>query len=154
MPDQPISFSCNKALLQKERIYAFLSKEAYWCKGLPREIFEVSLSNSICCGAYGPNGEQLAFARIITDRATFAYLSDVFVFPDHRGKGIAKQLMDFIMNLEEIATIRRFSLQTADAHSLYTKYGFTPLANPDRGMEHVVLNPYQAWQQEQETASP
>lgn len=151
MPDQSILFSCNKTLLQKERIYAFLSKEAYWCKDLPLEIFEVSLANSICCGAYGPNGEQIAFARIITDKATFAYLGDVFVFPEHRGKGISKQLMDFIMNLEEIATIRRFSLQTADAHSLYARYGFTPLANPDRSMERVILTPYTAHQQEETT---
>ncbi len=124
-------------------LYQFLSQEAYWSKGLPRDVFDRSIENSICFGAYRENGEQVAFARVITDKATFAYLGDVFVTPTHRGKGLSKQLMRVIDAHPDLQGLRRFMLATADAHDLYKQFGFTPLSTPDRMMERHNKAAYQ-----------
>ncbi len=124
-------------------LYRFLSQEAYWSKGLPRDVFDRSIENSICFGAYLENGEQVAFARVITDKATFAYLGDVFVTPTHRGKGLSKQLMRAINSHPDLQGLRRFMLATADAHDLYKQFSFTPLGAPDRMMERHNKTAYQ-----------
>ncbi|WP_172203355.1 GNAT family N-acetyltransferase [Niveibacterium sp. COAC-50] len=117
-----------------DAVYRFLSQEAYWSKGLPRAVFDRAVANSLCFGGF--LGEaQIAFGRMITDRATFAYLADVFVLPPHRGQGYSKQLMDAVVAHPDLQGLRRIVLVTGDAHGLYARYGFTALAAPDRYME-------------------
>ncbi|SFT62592.1 Acetyltransferase (GNAT) domain-containing protein [Pseudovibrio denitrificans] len=138
-----LEISTDKNKLQLNKIYQFLSEEAYWSKGLPRETFDKAIANSICFGAYLENGEQVAFARVVTDQATFAYLADVFVTPAQRGKGISKKLMKAIDAHPDLQGLRRFMLATADAHELYKQFGFTPLSTPDRMMERHNKTVYQ-----------
>jgi N-acetylglutamate synthase-like GNAT family acetyltransferase len=129
-----INYSTNKALLNIPLIHEYLSGESYWSKHIPRETVEKAIEHSICFGAYDENN-QIGFARVVTDHATFGYLADVFVLGDYRGRGISKNLMELIMDVTDQLNLRRFMLATLDAHSLYTKYGFTALKNPDRIME-------------------
>lgn len=117
-----------------DAVYGFLSEDAYWSKGLPRDVFERAIANSLCFGGFVGEA-QVAFGRVITDRATFAYLADVFVLPEHRGLGYSKQLMEAVVAHPDLQSLRRMVLVTGDAHGLYTRYGFTPLAVPDRYME-------------------
>ncbi|WP_109316895.1 GNAT family N-acetyltransferase [Pseudovibrio ascidiaceicola] len=138
-----IEISTDKDKLQRDKIYQFLSKDAYWSKGLPRDVFDRSIENSLCFGLYLSNGEQIAYARVITDKATFAYLCDVFVIPAHRSKGLSKQLMKAIDTHPELQGLRRILLATADAHDLYKQFGFTPLGAPDRMMERHNKAVYQ-----------
>jgi N-acetylglutamate synthase-like GNAT family acetyltransferase len=102
--------------------------------GIRREHVERAIECSICFGAY-ERDRQLAFARVITDGAGFAWLADVFVTGDQRSRGLGKQLIAFVMAHPELQTIRRFMLATRDAHDLYARFGFTPLAHPERLME-------------------
>ena len=114
-------------------VHGFLTN-SYWAKGVPMETMQRAVQQSICFGIYqGPN--QGGFARVITDRATFAYLADVFVLESHRGKGLSKWLMQCIKSHPDLQGLRRWILATQDAHGLYRQFGFTPLANPDRWME-------------------
>ena len=130
----------------RDAVYRFLSEEAYWSQGLPRDVFDRSIDNSINFAAHSTSettsGEQdlVGFARVVTDRATFAWLCDVFVLPDHRGNGVSKRLMDAVMSHPDLKTVRNFMLATRDAHGLYAKYGFTPLAEPQRWM--AIRKPY------------
>jgi N-acetylglutamate synthase-like GNAT family acetyltransferase len=127
--------STDPARLDLDVIYRYLSEEAYWSLGVPRSTVEHAVSNSFCFGVYAPDGAQVGFARLVTDRATFAYLADVFVLSEYRGRGLSKRLMDAIIVHPELQGLRRWLLMTRDAHSLYAQYGFTPLANPPRVME-------------------
>jgi GNAT superfamily N-acetyltransferase len=127
-------FSCDKNKIDLQSVHSFLSGESYWAKGIPEETVRRSIENSVCFGVYYRN-RQIGFARVITDHATFAYLADVYILPSHRGKGLSKELMRFIMEYAEQLHLRRFMLATLDAHSLYTQYGFTSLKNPERMME-------------------
>src|SRR5437773_12250964 len=123
----------------RDTVYRFLSEEAYWSQGLPRDVFDRSIDNSINFAAH--SGEDVVgFARVVTDRATFAWLCDVFVLPDHRGNGVSKLLMDAVMSHPDLQGVRNFMLATRDAHGLYAKYGFTPLAEPQRWM--AIRKPY------------
>jgi GNAT superfamily N-acetyltransferase len=120
-------------------VYRFLSEEAYWSQGLPRDVVDRSIDNSINFAAR--DGEEIVgFARVVTDRATFAWLCDVFVLPDHRGNGVSTLLMDAVMAHPDLQGVRNFMLATRDAHGLYTKYGFAPLAEPQRWM--AIRKPY------------
>ena len=113
-------------------IHDFLSK-TYWAEGRPREVVEKSIRNSLCFGVF--DGErQVAFARVITDRAVFGYLADVFVIPEYRGRGISKGLMAAILEHEDVRGLKVFLLRTRDAHSLYAQFGFTPLPNAQEMM--------------------
>ena len=96
---------------------------------MPRDVLEKAIKNSFCFGVF-QNDEQVAFARVITDFATFAYLSDVFVVPGHRGRGVSKLMMKTILAHPELQGLRRFMLATRDAHGLYGQFGFKPLSNP------------------------
>jgi GNAT superfamily N-acetyltransferase len=127
-------FSTDKAKIDLAYVHHFLSQQSYWATGVPIEIVKRSIENSLSFGVYFEN-KQIGFARLITDFATFGYLADVFVDEQFRGKGISKNLMQFIFSLDELKIFRRMILATRDAHSLYTKYGFKPLALPDRFME-------------------
>lgn len=133
MSDFEISTDPNR--LDVDVIYSFLST-SYWSAGIPREVVEKSINNSLCFGVYSPEGQQVGFARMITDKATFAYLADVFILEDFRGMGLSKRLMEFIFSYPELQGLRRMMLATRDAHSLYEKYGFTPLTNPDTFMQN------------------
>jgi GNAT superfamily N-acetyltransferase len=121
------------AQLDMDVIHGFL-RESYWASGIPRSTVEKSLRNSLCFGLF--HGKtQIGFARVISDYATFAYLADVFVLPEYRGQGLAKWLMECIMAHPELQSLRRWLLFTRDAHGLYQKSGFAPLAHPERVME-------------------
>ena len=113
-------------------VHGFLS-QSYWSPGLPVDVIRRGIENSICFGIYRGT-HQVGFARVITDRATFAYLADVFVLETHRGLGLSKWLMECIMAHPDLQGLRRWMLATRDAHQLYSKYGFTPLAKAERIM--------------------
>ena len=115
-------------------IHDFIS-HSYWGDGVPRAVVEKAIKNSLCFGAFTDAGNQVGFARVITDRATFAYLADVFVLEAHRGNGVAKKLIAHVAGHPDLQGLRRMMLATRDAHSLYAAYGFKSLANPDSFME-------------------
>jgi len=127
-------FSTDRARLDIDAIHDFLSHESYWVPDIRREFVERGIANSLCFGAYD-GGRQVAFARVVTDGAGFAYLCDVFVVQEARGRGLGKRLMDFVFAHPDLQRVRRFMLATRDAHGLYAQYGFTPIGNPDRFME-------------------
>jgi len=131
-----IEVSVDPSRIDVSLVHEFLSS-SYWAKGRPRELVERSIEHSLCFGAY-ENGRQIAFARVITDRAVFAYLADVFVVPDHRGRGVAGLLLEAILGHPELEAIRVFRLSTRDAHGLYRKYGFTSMVNPEKSMELFI----------------
>lgn len=119
-------------------IYGFLSREAYWCKGVPVNVVRKAVNNSLCFAVFndGPRySEQIGFARAITDKATFAYLADVFVLEPFRGRGISKWLIECVLSHPDLQELRRFVLATQDAHGLYKRYGFQPLTDPVMFME-------------------
>ena len=115
-------------------VHGFLSRDAYWCRGITRDRVERAARHSLCFSAL-LDGAQVGFARVVTDRATFGYLADVFVLPAHRGQGISQAMMAAILAHPELQGLRRFLLATSDAHGLYAKYQFTPIARPERFME-------------------
>jgi GNAT superfamily N-acetyltransferase len=125
--------STDPRRLDVAAIHAFLTL-SYWSPGVPRAIVERAIANSLCFGMYR-GSEQVGFARVVTDRATFAYLADVFVLESHRGQGLSKWLMEVIMSHADLQGLRRFLLATKDAHGLYSQFGFTQLASPLRLME-------------------
>ena len=136
-----VLYSNNKKLLQKDLIYNYLSKESYWAKGIPLQIVTEAIDCSVCFGAFKGN-KQIAFARLITDNATFGYLADVFVLEEYRGKGISKNLMKVIMDYPPCKKFRRFMLATKDAHALYEKFGFKKMISPERIMEIKPFEDY------------
>ena len=121
-------------VLDIEVIHTYLSQESYWAKGVPRNVVEKSIKNSLCFGLFYQE-HQIGFARVISDYATFAYLGDVFVLEVYREQSLGKWLVACIKAHPKLQNLRRWMLATADAHGLYAKYGFTPLAKPDRFME-------------------
>lgn len=121
-----------------DAIHGFISR-SYWATGMPKALLSEAIVNSLCFAILADSGEQVGFARVITDRATFGYLSDVYVLEQHRGKGLSKWLMTTIMEHAELQGLRRFMLVTADAHGLYAQFGFTAPARPERIME--ILDP-------------
>jgi GNAT superfamily N-acetyltransferase len=126
--------STDPGLLDVKLIHDFVSNRSYWARGRPREVVRRSLANSLCFGLY--EGErQIGLARVVTDRATFAWLCDVFVLEAYRGRGLSKWLLECVLGHPELQGLRRFLLGTRDAHGLYARYGFTPLADPTRFME-------------------
>ncbi len=132
--------STDPALLDIDVIHGFL-RDAYWSPGIPRATVARAIEHSLCFGLYAER-QQVGFARICTDRATFAYLMDVFVLPEHRGNGLSVWLMESVMEHPDLQDLRIFRLATRDAHGLYEKVGFTRLANPDVMMEINRPNVY------------
>lgn len=114
-------------------IHGFLTN-SYWAKGIPAEIVRQSIENSLCFGVYH-HGRQVGFARVISDRSTFAYLADVFILPDYRRRGLSKWLIECIVGHPDLQGLRRWMLATQDAHELYRQYGFTSIKSPERWME-------------------
>jgi len=113
-------------------IHSFLTR-SYWAEGISKEIVRRSIEGALCFGVF-ENEKQIGFARMITDRATFAYLADVFIIDEYRGLGLSKWLMEVIMSHPDLQGLRRLMLATRDAHELYKKFGFTSLNNVDRWM--------------------
>lgn len=134
-------FSTDKKQLQVAYIHHYLSQESYWAKKIPLEILERSIEGSFCFGIY-IGGQQVGFARVVSDGATFGYLADVFVDEDHRGKGLSKMLVSFILEDENLQSLRRWMLGTLDAHGLYQQFGFTALSEPGRFMELRKIDRY------------
>ena len=139
--DDDYEISTDRKRLDVPLIHDFL-RNSYWAKNIPRGIIERSIENSLCFGVYR-EGRQVAFARVISDFATFAYLADVFVVPEVRGKGISKLLVRTIISHPLLQGLRLFLLATEDAHSLYAQFGFTPIERPDRYMSIHRLNLYE-----------
>ena len=125
--------STDVARLDIDLIHGFLSS-SYWARGRRRAVVERAIQNSLCFGVYRDR-RQVAFARLVTDRAVFAYLMDVFVLPEYRGRGISRTLLRAILDHPDLQNLRVFLLVTRDAHGLYEKFGFRPLAQPDQVME-------------------
>ncbi|MDB5210902.1 MAG: family N-acetyltransferase [Sediminibacterium sp.] len=120
------AISTDAAKLDLAVIHQYLSCDSYWAQNIPFETVERSVANSFCFGVYHENN-QVGFARLITDKATFAYLADVFILPEHRGKGLSKRLIAFIHSHPELQGLRRWMLGTKDAHELYKQFGWTAL---------------------------
>jgi GNAT superfamily N-acetyltransferase len=133
--------SSDPARIDRTAVHAFLSEQSYWARGIDRARVDRSIDNSLCFGAFA-DAAQIAFARVITDGATFAYLCDVFVLPGWRGRGVARELMAAIDAHPHLQGLRRFLLFTSDAHRIYSRFGFTPLKHPERGMERLRANLY------------
>jgi len=137
--------STNPALLDVDVIYNFLSGESYWAKNIPRDVVEKSIANSLCFGLYHHN-KQIGFARLITDKATFAYLADVFIISEYRGKGLSKWMIQVIHAHPELQGLRRWVLATQDAHGLYEQFGWM-IFDEDirkRFMQKQTKNAYQS----------
>jgi N-acetylglutamate synthase-like GNAT family acetyltransferase len=131
--------STDQTLLDFDTIYHYLDMESYWSKGVPPDKLRKAIENSLCFGIYH-NNKQVGFARVISDKATFAYLADVFVLDDYRRQGLSKWLMQTIRAHPDLQGLRRWSLATADAQGLYQQFGFTPITKPERWME--IFSPY------------
>ena len=131
--EQGYSISTDPARLDVDAIHAFLTT-SYWCAGIPKEIVEKSLRRSLCFGLYYED-RQVGLARVITDESTFAYLCDVYVLEEHRGRGLGHWLMEAVMSHPSLQGLRRYHLVTRDAHSLYRDFGFASLASPEGHME-------------------
>ena len=123
MPGYEISTDRDR--LDLDVIHGFLTT-AYWSPGVRRAVLERSIANSLPFGLYAPDGAQAGFARVVSDLAVFAYLADVFVLPEHRGRGLSVWLVETILAHPDLQTLRRFHLATADAHGLYARFGFRP----------------------------
>ncbi len=120
------TISTDQDKLDIEVIHQYLSKESYWAQNIPIEVVKRSIANSFCFGVY-LHDKQIGFARMITDKATFGYLADVFILPEHRGKGLSKWLIATIHAHPELQGLRRWMLGTKDAHGLYKQFGWLPL---------------------------
>ena len=129
-----LELSSDSARLDRALIHGYLANESYWAAGVPATVIERALDHSLCFGIYCGRA-QLAFARAVTDRATFAYLADVFVVAGERGRGLGKWLVEAMGRHPDLQGLRRWLLATRDAHALYAQSGFKPLANPARFME-------------------
>ena len=129
-----LEVSSDKDKLDVAIVHAFLSQETPWAKGMPRETLERAIAGSLCFGGY-VGGKQVAFARVVTDHATFAYLCDVFVLPEYRGNGYAHALLTQLFASESLQGLRRIMLATTDAHHVYRPHGFKALSNPALFME-------------------
>ena len=131
--------SDDPSLVDLDVVHGYLVR-SYWSAGISRDMLARAVEHSLCFGIYvESSGRQIGFARVITDRATYAYLADVFVLEEYRGRGLSKLLMATIIDQPDVQTVRTFTLSTRDAHDLYAQFGFTPFERPDNLM--VRRNP-------------
>jgi GNAT superfamily N-acetyltransferase len=135
--------STDPERLDVDVIHGFLVG-AYWSPGVTRDVVERSIAGSLCFGLYAPGGEQAGFARAVTDRATFAWIADVFVVSEHRGRGLGAWLMETMLAHPDLQGLRRVILATADAHGLYARFGFEQLVRPQRflAVEATRVRPF------------
>jgi GNAT superfamily N-acetyltransferase len=129
-----LRISTDPAELDIGLIHRFLSEESYWAHGIPRATLERALAHSVCIGGF-LGDDQVAFARAVTDQATFAYLADVFVLPEHRGQGHGRRLVAALLDDPRLQGLRRWHLVTRDMQPLYAHFGFVPLTQPERHMQ-------------------
>lgn len=135
--------STDKNKIDVDYVHGFLS-QSYWSPGVPINVVKKAMKGSLCFGVYFrnkqtlPGERQVGYARMVTDKATFAYLADVFIDEEHRGKGLAKWLVEMILAHPQLQGLRRILLATKDAHKLYEQCGFTTINNPER---YMVYNP-------------
>jgi GNAT superfamily N-acetyltransferase len=125
--------SCDPGRLDLDVIHGFLAR-AYWSEGIPREVVARAVANSLCFGVF-VGARQVGFARAVSDRATYAYVADVFMDEEFRGRGLSQRLMEAVLAHPELQGLRRWGLVTHDAQGLYQRFGFTPVAHPERHME-------------------
>jgi GNAT superfamily N-acetyltransferase len=133
--------STDKRKLNIELIHYYLSTESYWAKNIPLQKVQRCIDHSFCFGVY-KNNEQVGFARLITDYATYAYLADVFILDKYRGQGLSKKLMQFITTNAEVQGLRRWMLATRDAHGLYTQFGFAHPGDPQNILQRRDIEGY------------
>jgi GNAT superfamily N-acetyltransferase len=131
----------DKERLNIDAIQRFLSEDSYWAKSRTLEQTTTAIEHSICFGLYHQD-KQIGFARVVSDRATFAYIGDVYVIDEFRGQGLSKWLMEVILSHPDLQGLRRWILATRDAHGLYSQYGFDSLKHPDRWMEKPAPDAY------------
>jgi GNAT superfamily N-acetyltransferase len=157
MPTTAAEYTCrhdgwdvsdDPARIDLARVHSWLSKESYWCEGIPLATTERAIANSLVFGLYR-DGAQSGFARVVTDRATFAYLCDVWIDAPVRGKGLGTWLAECVFAHPDLRGLRRFCLMTRDAHGLYAKFGFLPMPDPSRYME---INDRDVYRRPQEVA--
>ena len=135
------TISDDPVRLDLRAIHAYLSR-AYWCADIPFEIVDRAVRGSLCIGAYDSTGAQVGLTRLISDRATFCYVSDVYVLESHRGRGLSKAMLAMAIDHPALQGLRRWSLVTADAHELYRQFGFVPVVRPERHMERLEPDIY------------
>lgn len=135
-------FSDDINLVDVTTVHHYLSTQSYWAKNIPFDTVKKAIANSLCFGIY-KNKQQVGFARWVTDRATYAYLCDVYIEQDFRGIGLAKKLMSIMLFHKDLQSLRRYHLATLDAHGLYAQFGFKAVENPERQMAIVVKNIYE-----------
>lgn len=133
--------STDQAMLDVTGIHRFLTEESYWARERTIEQTKTAIANSICFGLYRGD-EQIGFARVVSDRSTFAYIGDVYVLAAFRGQGLSKWLMQAMVDHPELQGLRRWVLATKDAHGLYEQFEFAPLRYPERWMERTAPNAY------------
>ncbi|HWM84964.1 MAG TPA: GNAT family N-acetyltransferase [Kofleriaceae bacterium] len=134
-----LAISTDQGRLDLDLVYGYLAGESYWARGIPREQLERAIRHSLCFGLY--EGErQIGFARVVTDRATFAYLCDVFLMETHRGRGLGQWLMEALSGHPDLTGLRRWLLATRDAHPFYERLGWVRPESPDAYME--IVRPY------------
>ncbi len=127
------SLTADRDRIDVDAVHAFLTR-SFWARGISRELVAKSVRHSLCFGVF-KGREQVAFARVVTDYSTYAYLCDVYVLEEHRGHGLSKRMMQFVMEHPDLRGVRRFQLVTRDAHGLYRRFGFKPPVNPERHLE-------------------
>jgi N-acetylglutamate synthase-like GNAT family acetyltransferase len=142
LPDD-YEISTDAGRLDVAVIHKFLTEDSYWSRGIPRSTVDRAIENSLCFGVYH-GAAQVGFARVVTDRSTFALLADVFILEAHRGKGLSKELMRLVVEHEDLQGLRRFLLLTSDAHGLYSQFGFKEIGSPARFMEVLRPDVYQS----------
>ena len=128
------TISTDKQRFDVDAFHAFI-RETYWARGRRRRTTEEAVANSIIFGLYGLDGDMVGAARVVTDSATFGWLSDVYVLEAHRGRGLGKALVAAVCDHPQLRTVKRLLLATADAHTLYEQHGFRRVSQPDRLME-------------------
>lgn len=130
--------SSDATLLDRDLVFRWITG-TYWGKGMRRDVFDTALAHSLCVGAYrrADDGhlQQVGFARVVSDQATFAWVCDVYVDVPHRGRGLARRMVASFLEAPELHSVRRFLLGTKDAHGVYTALGFRPLENPEHSLE-------------------
>ena len=138
----PFEISTDARRIDLDAVHGYLTT-SYWAKGIPKALLARAIAGSLCFSLFD-RGAQIGFARVVTDRATFAYLCDVYVLEAYRGQGLGKWLIGELRSHPDLAGLRRFVLVTRDAHGLYAQFSFTPLATPDRYMEIARPGLYEA----------
>ncbi|MCR5874179.1 GNAT family N-acetyltransferase [Phenylobacterium sp. J426] len=133
--DGDFTLSDGPARFDLTRAHGWIAGESYWAEGIPLQTFQQACANSLTVGCYSRDGEMAGMARVVTDRATFGWVCDVFVDEVYRGQGVGKRLMAYLRAHPDLQGLRRLHLATADAHGLYRQFGFTELTGVDRWME-------------------